>query len=688
MPRFIKDKSSLVTIISLAIILVSIISYIYITYVSVDKSFYDDKISWYHIHILKYIANGGDIINDPYLWFPIGKDLTRSPILLDVINAYAGNLGPGILTLMMGILLGIEALVLAYIMFRDKLTSSLALALTLLVPATAYWFKYTNYGSYIAMPVGILAIALLALLPKYTTNAKNFWKIFIAGIVIYVVSWFMWSAAWIIPLVLSLYMITLMYSGAIDKRILLASSILFLTTLILAVVDKYFTVYHLFALIFLGTTIIFSYTEYTFVSTITIAFKRNVWRLVSTIFSLATAIILTYIITTFFNPPGLLEPYSKEYNPVVDIFPVVILAPFALVMYLRSRLLTDLKRNSVEVMSIILFLTCIIAAYIEPPLSILATLAISPFIMFALSKVADFIYKEYKGKLRVFALAILTWIIIGILAGGAAGSYNVVSTPPQIYYSGITPAGHGYKVVNESGLATLLNLVEEDSVVIVHWDKAAWVTGLKPVHTLADDHGPDANKRIISLIMISDEETARALIEKYIDTSKYKVYILVSELVSVDKTPLGLVRKAVHIGRAYVAGEGAYGMPEIIYVPFGDIARLFEYVTLSGKKSAEYISLQAPIRSSLQLSLAWSPKAEKTLLVRLVTDAIFQLGYNPVNNLVSNNPLTRTDFPKLKYFKLVKATMTYLDTVHTDMGDYEIRVLVALYEFVPPEETS
>lgn len=668
----------------IAILTVSIMLYVYFSYILIDKKYYDDKVSWYHVHVINYVRNGGVVEKDPYLWFPYGKDLTRSPIALDQLIAFVG-IKPGLVTMIAGIIVGLEALAVTYIMFRDKLASTLSLALILLMPATLYWFKYTNYGSYVAMPLGVLTIVIMSLLPRYSiVREEMFYKLTPIFLVLYILSWLTWSSAWIITLVLSIYLIVVMYSGMLNKKLLTTALTTFIVTATLLFATKHVTIYHLLSTILLGSTSVFLSLEYNVITKFRDAFRQNLWRFLSSIMPLLIALTTTYIITSFIELPGLPETYSKEYNPIIDIFPVTVMAPFALVLFMRSRLVRDLRLNSISVTMIITFLVTVIASYIEPPLAVLATLSASPYIMLSLVRIGNFVYREYNGRVRAVTLIASVWIIAGILAGEAIGSYYIAQTPPQIYYSGITPAGHGFKAINESNLVKILEFVNEDSIIITYWSWAPWVTGLKSVYVLADDHGPEQNKRIISLIMVSDEETARALIEKYIDVSKYKVYILVTELVTVDKTPLGIVRKAAHLGKAFVVGEGIYRLPEVIYIPFGDLARFFEYITYAGKNISGYVSLQAPIRSSLQLPLAWSKKAKETLLVRLIINAVFHLGYNPTNMLISSNPLTREEFPEPKYFKLVNATMTYLDTVHTEMGDYEIMILVALYEFIPP----
>jgi len=673
-------KTSIV--LGLLLLAIAIIMYLYLSYNFVDIEVYDDKVTWYHSHIIKYISQNGDIYCDRQLWFISGKDLLRSPILLDLIVAKFHISSTVYVTLLAGVITIIVVFLTSFTIFKDLVISGLASFITMSIPIFLYWFKANNYGPYI---LGFLALLTMIVLSRLleAREKRSVGMYTLLFIFMYMISWLAIPTGWIIGMIYFIYMLILMYTGKINVAHLYITILIFAASLSSLVVTKYVTIYHIAVIYMMLTVLIAGFLEYRFIVMEPSMFKRNIWRLSSIISAIALSIVLTYLTSLLIELPGLLEPYSKTYNPIIDTLSIVILGPPALVAYIKLKGIGNYSKSPLKLFMIIGFLITVILAYVEPSLTILEIAFITPLISYIIVEAFRLVSASIEGKTRSLYIVALIWVFIALIVGGAYGGYNIVTEPSPVYYSGIPPAGHGYKPVSKSGIIELLSYINESNpVILIHWERGLWITGLKNAYILADDHGDRLGRMLLSSIFISDETTARGLILKNIDVSKHNVYIIITEIVSVEKTGLGMLQNTMHIGRVYVVGERE-GVPELVYVPFGDIASLPQYVTLSGHDLPEYIDLYMNVHGSFELPLAWNYRARESLLVKLLIDAIFRLGYNPVNDVISRTPIMRFEIPEPKYFKFVNATLTYIDTVTTALGGYDVYILTALYKFTP-----
>jgi len=666
-------------IIGFLLLVIAVILYLYLNTHILGEVF-DGKTPWFHSHIVEYARQGLDLRNDKYLWLFQGRDLYRSPILLDLLIVsinYTSQLG--YITLAMAVLIAIITYILTYIVFKQHIASGLASFIALFTPATIYWFKGTMYGPYILAPLGILSLIILSKGLRGGNSSLILSAIggFLIGLI-----WHLWSSSWILLLVYSSYMLALIYHGRVTKNSLLASIIILAITIPFNIILglKYILLYHILGYYSLLSATLIALLEYRLVPESYISVKRNIWRIIGLAASISLTLTLTFLIISLIELPGLYEAYAKPYKPLDDLFSLVLLAPFALVLYLRAGYASKPYEKPLEFLLASGFIIASIAGFFDPPLAVFAIILVAPIIAFALERIAVFIIKNTKGLPRIlFTIAVL-WIMIASILGNFYTGYRDLSRGSIIYYDGI-PKELAEKPVVESSILKVLDSVEgENAIVISYWGKSYWIVDYTRTHVIADDDGPFSDWKIISAILVSDEELSLGLINKTILSRypNYKVYILVTEAVTIEKQLFGENTTYAHIGRPYITGEET---PTARYMPVDDIGRFTQYLLLAGENPINYIDLtKQQIKYRFEIPLAWNDKAKNTLLIKLVIDALRKQGYQVVNDIVSPAPILSGDVEPPKYFKLVKASITYLYSETTDIYEFKVYYMAALYE--------
>lgn len=179
----------------------------------------------------------------------------------------------------------------------------------------------------------------------------------------------------------------------------------------------------------------------------------------------------------------------------------------------------------------------------------------------------------------------------------------------------------------------------------------------------------------MSWIMLSDDDTSYALIKKFVPSDIKDIYLVVAEIVSIDESV-----KYAHVGRAIVLRK-ATGLTraEVIFQPIGDVGRIPLYAKVVNESISDYLDLTRA-NYFAEVPLAWTSKSMNSLCVKMLYFALRSKGYNVVNDLISTLPLQ--DIKPLRHFKLVNATMQYLQDVDTGTNIYKIYYVVAIYKVV------
>ncbi len=664
----------------LILLLIALTTYALFSYIVLSyRNIPDNMVTWFHLHVINYLRVGGDPSRDFSLRYIDGRDLWASPILIDYVFASL-NIDPGLWTLVTGLFYIALVFIVTYIFSKNPLIAGFASLLFSVIPCFNYWFKYNVYGPY---TLQFLWLFLIMLLSKGLVEGKRSYLVVFS--IVNPLTWLMWSEAWFILLLYSIYVSALLYRGIFSEKHLYMGVIILLTTLPLNIIlgIKYITVYHVYAYIVLLLNVLIGFlvlktreliSEHGFLAL----------RIVSVTTSYPIAYYVIALINRYVVFPGFLEDYSKIYNPLLDYGIVGLFTLLALIMVIRSRILQDIGSRMMEFMLISGFIVAVVLAYGLHVLSVIAVSAITPFIAFAVITVVSSLYRLSSGRLRIIYVVVSLWIVIGGITANAIPAYTVSSAPPDINYMDV-PREILIKVhVNESSLLKVLDSIKgnitREALFISYWGYSYWITGYLGAYarTLADPHGSIEGQRLVSWIMLSDEETAYSLIKNLIgNKSAIDVYIVVSEVVSIDLKQTTSRVKLADLGAVLILPPRTPDeRPERSYRAFGDLDRIFVYVEHGGFNVSKYIDTMKA-KYYHEASLSWSGQMLNTLLVKLIVNGLKSMGYDVVNDIYSEFPL-RVEKPK--YFRLVSASLTPLQRVTRDIYDYQVYMYTAIYK--------
>ncbi|OYT40840.1 MAG: hypothetical protein B6U89_00830 [Desulfurococcales archaeon ex4484_58] len=664
----------------IVLLVIALTIYLWNAYINLSyREIYDDMVSWFHLHVINYIRNNDDLTNDRVLRYFEGRDLTKSPIFLDLLLAYTG-LSPNIWTLIMGFLYILLIYIISYIITKNHIASGLSAMLLATVPTFTYWFRYNMIGSYTLQVFWFILLLTLSYILRY---GKHYLYIVIA--IINAIIWIGWSNGWVVLFIYSFYLLALIYKGILDKRHLLIGLVLLLTSLPLNLVFNtyYVTQFHVFSLILLIVSLIMGFLVYKASKTIG-EYGFIVSRLIYSFSAFPISIYLHMLLSNYIEFPGISEDYMKVYNPIFDYGVIGLFSLLALIIVIRSKVLQDIRNEPLPFMLLSSFIVGVLLAYFIHPLSVIAIASIAPFVSFSYVIIASSLYRVSSDRARYIYFAVAIWIIVGSIIGNAIPSYSIASTPPNIYYQDIYRELLKKYKVNESSLLKALDVLKSnltgEALIIAYWGYSYWITGYMGVRasTIADNRGSVFGQKIIASIFMSDEETAYNLIKILLgNKTDREVYVIVSETVSVNLNELRRGYKIVDLGSVIMIPPTAPDeRTKTSFKVFGDLDRVFEYIELSGLDVNQYMDI-AKARYTHEVSLAWRHAMLDSLMVKLVVNALKENGYDVINDVYSELPMHVSG---LHRFRLVNMTLTPLYRVTEDIYDYQIYYMTAIYK--------
>ena len=672
------DFEKLAKYLGLTLLITSIFTYLYIAYFTLNyRNIYDDHVTWFHVHVIEYLRKNGNPWNDTSLRYVDGRNLFASPVLIDFLISLL-NTPLGSWTLFMGIIYLIVVFLLTYMFSRNLLISGFAAQLLAVSPCFSYWFKYNVYGSYTIQPLLLVSLALLG----FGVSNRNT-RYLLLGSIVGLIVWFLLANGWIMFLLYALFLSAIMFKGVFEKTYLVPATIFIVFSLPLNILLNipYVTVYHGFSYI----ALLFIALIYSMILWFSRVLSKNALfslEIIGTIGVYPLAYYVVALIDLYLGFPGILENYSRIYNPLLDYGVVGLLTLLALVMVIRSRILQDIRARFLEFTLVTSFVVNVILAYNIHVLTVLGIASIIPFTAFALVTVARSLYELSSGRIRVLYTVVALWIIIGSLVSSAIPSYAISSSSPTIYY-GDLPREFLRKIrVNESSLIKALDSIKSDvgkKLIISYWGYSYWITGyLGPnTYTLADPSGSEKGWKIISWIFLSDEDTSYSLIKKLVgNRSDLEVYVVVSEIISIQQGEATETGKMADIGAAVIIPPATpEENPVESYRPFGDVYRVLQYIEYGGFNMSYYLTTQ--IRYYHELPLSWTRNMINTLLVKLIVKGLNQLGYDAVNSIYAEFPIK---LEKPRYFQLVNATLVPLYYVNEYGYKYKVYSFTAIYK--------
>jgi len=662
---------------------VSLVWYIYTCYViDVAKwSVMDGVIAWFHQHVVNYIKSGGSLTADAHLRFVSPRNLLYSPILVDRIVA-AIHLQPGYWTLATGIVFVFLVFIVSLYIFRNPVAAGLASLLFTTTPGFIYWFKYNNYGDYTAQFLWLISILLIG--GGIKRNSK---PLMIIGSIIAGILWVAWSGGWIVPLVYAGFLALLIYAGKIEKTHIVPSvSMLIVLPLLNAITQTYFvTFYHVLSYIALIVMTIVAVIEYKMIKEAG-PISRVSWRLIGIVVGIALIVSVSIAVNQYVNLvnyPAFIKPYELP----IDLGVVGILSLLAFILLLRGRILSRLETSFSAYALFAGFIIGLLGGFVDHTMSVVTIASMAPLVAYSLYVVASFTSRHTErikniGIRAAYIIGII-WILVGSVVAGALPSYEMINEPPRIYYGDLTRNLVGNATVNESAILQALDFIKNnstgDTLIICYWGYSYWVVGyLHSAYTIADPDGTLYGKRLISWFFMSDEYTAINLVKEIVgNRSNINVYVLVAEAISIEKTMGASSLRLAYIGRVIPGPRTTTGQQSLYYQTVGDIGRIPTYISGTGRSIAQYLNTYR-VRSLFELPLAWNNVTEQSMAVQLILNAIKDLGYKPINGVLSEEPIS--NIHPLKFFKFEKGFIVPLYNVTAGFRSFQVSYMVAVYK--------
>ncbi|GEM_PF-1499384 len=662
---------------------VSLAWYIYTCYITdaAKWSVMDGVIAWFHQHVVDYIVSGGPLTADAHLRFVSPRNLLYSPILIDRIVA-AMHLLPGYWTLATGIVFIFLVFLVAMYIFRNPVTAGLAALLFTTTPGFIYWFKYNNYGDYTAQFLWLIAVLVIGIGIK-----RNSKPLMIIGSIIVGILWVAWSGGWMAPLVYAGFLALLIYAGKIGKTQIIPSiSMLIILPLFNIITQTYFiTFYHILSYVALIVMTIIAVIEYRMIREAG-PLSRVSWRLIGIVVGIALIVSVSITVNQYVslvNYPAFIKPYELP----IDLGVIGILSLLAFILLLRGRILSGLETSFSAYALFAGFIIGLLGGFVDHTMPVVAIASMAPLVAYSLYVVASFTSRHTERiknvGIRIAYIIGIVWILVGSVVAGALPSYEMINEPPRIYYGDLTRNLVGNATINESAILQALDFIKNnstgDTLVICYWGYSYWVVGyLRNAYTIADPDGSLYGKRLISWFFMSDEYTAINLIKEIIgNKSDINVYVLVAEAISIEKTMGASSLKLAYIGRVIPGPRTTTGQQTLYYQTVGDIGRIPTYISGTGRSIAQYLETYK-VRSIFELPLAWNNVTEQSMAVRLVLNAIKDLGYKPVNGVLSEEPIS--NIQPLKFFKFEKGFIIPLYNVVAGFRSFQVSYMVAVYK--------
>ena len=666
-------------ILGLVLLAISISIYLYIGLnISSRYNVLDDSVSWFHKHVLDYLSSTNSLGVDYNLRLIDGRNMYQSPILLDII---VEKMGVPIqwITIVNGVLGILFVYMISLSLYKDHAISGLSSLLFALTPAFIYWFKPINYGTYIVQLWWFIPLLLLG----YGVRRGSRTIVIISSI-IFATLWFLWSASWVLYIVYSILIASLIYTGNINRDILFGGLILLLTIpLNLALGLLFISIYHIAAYIMLLIYIIVGSIEYR-VTGMLGRIGRNSWRLIGAFSGIALAVGVIVVINPLIHGLGIPEAYTKNIDPVLDYGILSILLLFSLVLLLRARIYRSARENMAGVLLAISVIIGVIASYIDPTLSVFAASAASIIVAFGLKHVFTTLYYNTRGRLKIIYTAVALIIVIGSVAANGLASIYYMDLEPAITY-GDLPRDLVEGGINITAFKNALDYIKNSSnggnvIVLSYWGFSYWITGYigNNAYTVADPQGSDYGWKYLSKIFLStDEYNALGMINELRRKIPHsQVYVIVTSVISVEMGG-GAGSPNAHLGYPIVLPQATpEQQPQVVYRAVGDPARFPLYIYTIGEDTNKYLDF-GRAKYIVQAPLSWSDYGSRTLIVKLVTNAVKALNYTVINDVYSPIPLT---VEELKYFKPVKIVEAPFKVVDTSTMKLRVEYMVAVYK--------
>ncbi len=668
----------LLMITGIVLVIISTVSFIYIS-LTINRDILDDSVTWFHKHVLDYLSVKGDLDSDYHLRLVDGRNLYKSPILIDLL-IYSSGLPFWIITVINGIVYIFLVFIVAYIVFRDYVISGLSSLLFSFTPAFIYWFKPINYGSYVLQAWWLIPVVLFV----YGYSRSKLIHMVISSMLALSL-WFLWGGGWILYLVYALFIAGLIYTGKIDKNILL-SSIILLTSTPLNLIIGYtaLSIYHVASYIMLLTYIIIGSIEYSIIKKAS-RISKNSWRLIGSFSGIVIGLGLIIVLKPVITSIGLPETYSKTLDPISDYGILSVLTLFSMILILRSRRYMGLEHNYLGVLLVISVIAGFIASYFDPTLAVFSTAAASIIVGFGLKHVFTTLYYNSAGKLRVLYTVIALWIIAGSITANAAPAIHYASIEPSIMY-GDLPRELIEGKLNVTAFIDVLKAIREDAgnssvIVVSYWGFSYWIVGYlgEKSYVIADPEGSSYGWKYISKIFLttSEYEAMGLLYQLKKKIPDAKIYIIVTSVISIESTGIAGASENAHLGYPIVLQQAVQGREaEVVYRAVGDLARFPLYIYTLGESTDKYLNLEKA-KYVIQTPLSWSDYGSNTMIVRFVTNAVKALNYSAINDVYSPLPLNVKEF---KYFKPLKIVEVPFKTVDTGTSKLRVEYMVAVYK--------
>lgn len=663
--------------IGIVLLLAGIVVYLGLIFLFSTQSLYDDNVSWLHKHVLEYISENKPLSIDTNLRYIDGRDLSRSPILGDMMFATMG-LQPNNIVPVLGTLYIVLVFAASYVFFRDPLSAGLASLLFGLSPSLGYWFKLNMYGAYVFSSMWLLGFLLLA----YGLKKKQI-ALSVLGVAVMAALWNLWPGSWILLILYSVYLAYQIYRGRVEAHDLVIALLLLLATLPVNLVVGFYGVvsYHVFSYIILLIYTIMGAVEHRLMGRLGLI-EKNAWRIIGVFSGLALTLGIMGVLAPCISGLGYYEDYLKTYNPIDDYGVLSVLSVFSIALVLRSRLLRDPRECFTGFIVTSTAITGILASYLDPSLVVVAASALSILAAYGVMRILVFTYSSSSGRTRIIYTILAVWILVGAAAANAVPSADYISRKPSIYY-GDLPIEAVNGTIDSSPFLTVLDAVKENTtgktLVVAYWGLSYWIVGYlgEDTYTLADPVGSIDGWRIISLIYTSDEPTAIGFIKQVIgDREDVDVYVIVTGVYSVEETGGLRISPNAHLGYPILLPPAAPGeRPQVVYRPIGDMERIPLYLVTAQYKASDYLDIMKT-QFSFQLPLAWTDKMVDTVIAKLVTYAIKQANYTVINDVRSPVPM---DVKKPEYFQLVKMSSVKIRELDTGTSKYDVMYFVAAY---------
>lgn len=582
-----------------------------------------------------------------------------------------GPLLPALITLLLVAFIGYKAT-------NNAFVGGLAALLLATSPSFNYWYKLGNQGPYVFTFLAAIGLYLLYEALRGRWGPLLYVMLFVTAAAMNL----LYPASWLIYVLSYFVTAYLFLSNKLERRWVIASSTLLISMLpaIIFFGPGYLNKEVLLGLISLLLSIITSIIGPR-------ALRRSGAKFIWAALAFGIAVLLSAALSSYIPGQEYTIIYWKSYEPANDygILVVLSLAGFAL--------LTG-RESGVDKAWALLLVTstwlAVLGGYWDTTLSLLASMPMSVLASLTLAKLMELSRKiPLRGKSAVLLKAVAIVLLAGAVLANSAYGFATTGLRPPLYVYDLGPyMGIGEVNITGSPWYDAIKALKADlsrgacdkALLISYWGYTYWIKQLAAnsgcqLVSLSDAAGGERGKRYVSYIFTTDELTATETINRLMgEIGARRAYVIVSYFASIR--PLGAnLSKNVDVGIVYPVESGGY-MPQIYYLPAGDVYRLPLYAELAGVPYTKLFNLYVA-RASAEIPLAWSSAGMETLIPQLITNSLSSLGFTPYNTLASFTSLSSD----IRYLRLVNVSYAPVMNVSHIYGSYQVIYVVALYVY-------